>query len=74
MWTHLATFDLSLNSVYTLQLIQEFTLESFQASDNVETYSQRLLDYQRKLNSSEYPISEPQLVLKLCLGMPDASH
>jgi hypothetical protein len=58
MWSHLATFDLSLDSVYTLKLIQEFTLESFQASDTVEAYSHRFLDYQRKLESSEYPILE----------------
>jgi len=74
MWTHLATFDPSLDSIFCMQLMEEFALESFRASDTVETYSQRLLDYQNTLKSSEYPISEPRLVLKLCLGMPDASH
>jgi hypothetical protein len=61
-------------NVYTFKLIQEFTLESFQASDTVETYSQKLLHYPCKLQSSEYPISEPQLVLRLCLGMPNTLH
>jgi hypothetical protein len=59
MWEHLATFGPLLDIVYNSKLIQEFTLESFQPSDTVETYSQRLLRYQCKLQSSEYPISEP---------------
>jgi hypothetical protein len=59
MWVHLATFNLSLDSVYTLKLLQEFTLESFQTADTVELYTQRLLNYQRKLQSSEYPILDP---------------
>ena len=45
MWEHLAIFDLLHNSIYTLKLIQEFTLESFKAINTVESYTQRLLDY-----------------------------
>jgi hypothetical protein len=74
MWEHLATFDLSLDSVYTLKLVQEFNLESFKSTDTIESYSQRLLSYQLKLQSSDYPIPEPQMVLRLCLGMPDTYH
>src|SRR6266487_3600785 len=74
MWEHLATFDLSLDSVYTLKLVQEFNLESFKSTDMIESYSQRLLSYQLKLQSSDYPIPEPQMVLRLCLGMPDTYH
>jgi hypothetical protein len=74
LWEHLATFDLSLNGVYTLKLVQELALESYRPTDIVETYSQRLLSYQLKLQSSKYPIDDPQLVLKLCIGMPNTSN
>jgi hypothetical protein len=71
LWEHLATFDLSLNGVYALKLVQEFELESFKPTDTIESYSQRLLSYQLNLQSSKYPINDPQLVLRLCIGMPN---
>ena len=74
MWEHLATFDLSHDSVYTLKLVQDFTLKTFKSTDTVETYSQRLLGYQLKLQTSEYPILDPQIVLRLCLGMLDTYY
>ena len=39
MWEHLATLDLSHDSVYTLKLVQDFTLKTFKSTDTIETYS-----------------------------------
>ncbi|MCJ1360066.1 MAG: hypothetical protein MMC33_010069 [Icmadophila ericetorum] len=73
MWEHLKSLDLSNDAVYSLNLVQAFNLEFFKASETVEAFAQRLIGYQLKLQDTEYKLTDAQMVVKLCVGMPSDS-
>ena len=68
---HLKSVDLSKDVVYCLEQVRLFNLETFnKATDTIESFSQRLISYQLKLQDTEYKLSDTVMVMRLCLGMP----
>ena len=49
MWEHLKSVDLSKDTIYCLEQVRLFNLETFKATDTIESFSQRLISYQLKL-------------------------
>ena len=71
MWEHLKSLDLSKDAVYCLNQVRAFNLEEFdKATDTIESFAQRLIGYQLKLQDTEHRLTEAVMVMKLCLGMP----
>ena len=69
MWEHLKSVDLSKDAVYCLEQVRLFNLETFKATDTIESFSQRLIGYQLKLQDTEYKLSDTVMAMRLCLGM-----
>ena len=75
MWEYLKTLDLAQDAVYCLNQVRDFNLETFNKStDTVESFAQRLIGYQLKLQDTEHRLTDAQMVLKLCIGMSSDSN
>lgn len=73
MWEHLKSLDLSQDAVYCLDQVRAFNLEVFSTTDTVESFAQRLISYQLKLQDTDYRLTDTLMVMKLCMGMPSDS-